>query len=619
MRAPDQSTGPLRCIVELYRSGHLDRRAFVTRATALGVGASAIHLILGQPAFAQEATPAASPEALTAFSAVGTENQTRGEGGELRIIQYQAVSSLSPHTAAGYSNFSAAQMVVEPLLAYLPDASLVPVLAAEVPSLENGGLSDDGLTMTVRLKEGIVWSDGEPLTSEDVVFTTEWVKNPENASTNMATYQIIESVEAIDDLTVQYTFVEPTAFWFEAITGYVAGPIYPKHVFDAAPEAAAAFSSNPIGTGPYVVESFTPNDNVVYAVNERYREPNKPFFDRITMKGGGDAAAAARAVAQTDEFDFAWGPQVERDVLESIVTEDSPAAFVPIDPVNMERLALNHADPATEVDGQRAEVNTPNPMLSDPAVREAISMAINREQIADSLYDPGSIAAVNVLTGDEAVVSPNTSYTFDPAAAAAMLEEAGWAMDGDVRARDGVQLQLTCSTATTPRRQKAQAVVKSNLEAIGFGVSLEAVDSGIFFDLSAGNDQSYVKFYWDMEIYIQPQTSTRPLRYMQQWYAGPENSNVAQRSNGWSGSNNARWVNAEYDALYEQAESELDPDRLADLFIQMNDLIIQHHVLVPLVFVSTASIASTKLLMDNLIVASFAGTYANIANWRWAE
>src|SRR5690606_23277071 len=121
--------------------------------------------------------------------------------------------------------------------------------------------------------------------------------------------------------------------------------------------------TNPIGTGPYVVESFVPNDEAIYVVNENYREPNKPFFDRVYLKGGGDAAAAARAVLQTGEFHYAWNIVLEPDVLAQMETEDGPGEIlaVPGVSVSVERVNLNFSDPWTEVDGQRSEMNTPHP------------------------------------------------------------------------------------------------------------------------------------------------------------------------------------------------------------------------------------------------------------------
>lgn len=608
-----------RDLLNQLRAGTLSRRRFALAASALGLPPALI-AAAAQRVAAQDATPSDAEYFVSdgTPNESGMEGRTRGEGGELRIIQYQAPTILSPHTATGYKDFDAAQLVIEPLFTYLPDGQLYGVLIEEVPTLENGLLAEDGTTVTLKLKEGMLWSDGEPVTANDIAFTVDWVKDPANATTTKGTYAVIESVEVQDDLTALVTFTQPNPFWFEPFTSYTTGMLYPKHILEVE-GAHDAFVMKPVGTGPYKVESFTPNDEIQFVINENYREENKPFFERVLLKGGGDGAAAARAVLQTGEFDFAWGPGVEPDILDSMMGPDTLGALVPTLPVNVERMAINHSDPWTEVDGQTSEMNTPHPVLSDPAVRKAMSLAIDRQLIADQFYGLGSTAAVNVINGDPAVESPNIEYVFDAAQAEQVLEEAGWVKDGDVRSRDGNELSLVFASPVSGRRQKTQAVIKANLEAIGFKIQLEQVDSGIFFDASEGNEQSFNKFPWDLMLYVMPQGSTRPLTYMEQWYSGPERENVSQKSNAWTGSNIVRWVNEEYDELWRKAQGETNPDALIETFIAMNDLVMENHVIVPVVVIGGGSIGANTLRMETLVTGSFSGAYANIANWNTLE
>ncbi len=608
-----------RQLVDQLRAGTLSRRKFAQMAAALGLPPALITAAATRVS-AQDATP----EEIDYFTSDGSPNdsgmegRTRGEGGELRIIQYQAPTILSPHTATGYKDFDASQLTIEPLFGYLPDGQLYGILIDEVPTLENGLLSEDGLTVTLKLKEGLLWSDGEPVTADDIAFTVDWVLDDANATTTRGTYAIIESVEVQDERTALVTFTQPNPFWFEPFTSYTTGMLYPRHILEVE-GAHESFVIAPVGTGPYKVESFTPNDEIQFVMNENYREANKPFFSRVMLKGGGDGAAAARAVLSTGEFDFAWGPGVEPDILNSMMGEESLGALVPVLPVNVERMAINHSDPWTEVDGQTSEVNTPHPILSDPVVREAMSIAIDRQLIADQFYGLGSTAAINVINGDLAIESPNTEYVFDAAAAEKLLDDAGWVMDGDVRAKDGMELSFVFASPISGRRQKTQSVIKANLEAIGFKIQLEQVDAGIFFDASEGNDQSFNKFPWDLMLYIMPQGSTRPLTYMEQWYSGPELENVAQASNAWTGSNIVRWVNEEYDELWRSAQGQTDPEALIDTFIAMNDLVVGNHVLVPVVVVGGGSIGANRLRMETLVTGSFSGAYANIANWNTVD
>ncbi len=435
---------------------------------------------------------------------------------------------------------------------------------------------------------------------------------------NQTVADTIADIEVVDELTARVTFKGPNPLWFENHAGTSTGFVYPKHILDAAPEVLDAFLLKPIGTGPYVVETFTPNDQVTYIANEAYRESNKPFFARVTLKGGGDAASAARAVIQTGEYDFAWNLQVEPDILEGMVSDGNPGRLVVALGTNVERIDFNFSDPNTEVNGQRSEMNTPHPFFSDPVVREAAFIAVDREQIANTFYEGaegGEPAATNIIEGIEAIESPNNQLEYNPDRANQLLDEAGWTRDGDVRSKDGVELSVRYATSVNQVRQKTQAVVKQNLEAIGFKVELISVDAAIYFDTGPGNEQNIYKFYWDLEMYQSVPTNPTPLNYMEAWYAGPEGSNIAQASNEWTEDNTSRYRNPEYDVLLEQARTETDPETLANLFIQMNDILIADHASIPLVRVGSKVGVINTLNEENLALGPFSYHYWNIANW----
>jgi peptide/nickel transport system substrate-binding protein len=285
---------------------------------------------------------------------------------------------------------------------------------------------------------------------------------------------------------------------------------------------------------------------------------------------------------------------------------------------SVERAAINFTDPNKEVNGERSQKDTPHPFFTDKAVRQALSLATDRDTIAAQFYagPPGEPAATNILTGISVVESPNTSYEFNIDKAKQTLDAAGWALDGDVRKKDGVELKIVYSTTINPVRQKTQAVNKQNWEAAGFKVQLKQVDSGIYFDSSAGNDQNISHFYTDVQMYTDNPSYTYPLNYMQNWYAGPDGSNISQKSNGWSGVNSGRFQNADYDAAYEAASKETDAEKAAQLFIQMNDIVINELAVIPEVHRSAATYAiSNTLVNDNIAVSFFEGDYWNIANW----
>jgi len=389
MSSPSTS-GPIRGLFQSLKAGHISRRQFIERSTLAGVGASAaVFLANTAQAGAQEASPDASAAAGSAERpSAGTEGQTRGEGGTLRILQWQAPSLLSPLNASGVKDYLASVLVLEPLMHYLTDATLIPNLVKEVPTVENGLLAEDLTSVTYNLLEGVTWSDGTPFTANDVRFTWEWTVDAEDTyasnSVNQTVAETIADVEVVDDLTVTVRFNQPNPLWFENHAGTSTGFVYPMHILGEDPAALDAFLLSPIGTGPYVVNSFTVNDQVIYGVNENYREANKPFFSEVVIKGGGDAASAARATIQTGEYDFAWNLQVEPDILEGMASDDNPGHLLVALGTNVERIDFNFSDPNAEVDGQRSEMNTPHPFFSDPVVREAAFLAVDRETIANS-------------------------------------------------------------------------------------------------------------------------------------------------------------------------------------------------------------------------------------------
>src|SRR5215216_88495 len=545
--------GPLATLHTELRSGTITRREFTLRALALGVGMPIISFILR--AETASALPGrhigwgVAAQGVAGPPAEGMDGRTRGEGGELKIIQWQAPSLLSPHVSTGDKDYLAACLIMEPLMHYLPDGTLIPNLIAEVPTVENGLLGEDLKSVTYKLLDGVTWADGEPLTADDVVFTWQWVIEPANASTSAGVFEAIESIEVVDPQTVKVSFAEPNATWFQPHAGSSFGFVYSKHVLDVEDGKAAhdAFLLNPVGTGPYKVESFSPNDQVVYVINENYRDPNKPYFERVNLKGGGDAASAARAVLQTGEYDFAWNLQVEPQILDEL-EQGGKGTVIVARGNSVERIMVQFADLNTETDGERAKLGTVNPTMGDKAVRQALNLAVQRDVISQQLYfGEDEPATANILTGIPSMESPNTSWEFNVEEAKRILEEAGWTMQGDVRAKDGVELNITFVTTISSVRQKEQAIIKQALDQIGFRTELRQVDAAVFFDSSPGNEQNVNHFYNDLQMYTDNPTSPVPVSYMLSWYAGPEGANVPQKANGWSQLNYGRYSNPEYD------------------------------------------------------------------------
>ena len=542
-----------------------------------------VSLLLVLATLISSCAPATVPPATTGEQASSAPAATgRGAGDTLRLIWWQAPTILNPHLATGGKDTDASRIVYEPLASYNAAGELVPFLAAEIPSLENGGVAADGKSVTWKLRVDVKWADGEPFTAADVKFTYDYIADPATGATSGSAYSGIERVEVIDPTTVKVSFKEVTPVWARPFVG-ANGPIIPQHIFKdfiGAKSSEAPANLQPVGTGAYQVVEFKPGDIIVLEPNPNFREADKPYFSRVELKGGGDATSAARAVLQTGDADYAWNLQVEAQVLDQLAKEGQ--GYLLLNPGgNSERIELNRADPNQEVDGEQASVQSPHPFFTDLKVRQAFSLAVDRQTIVDQLYGPAGQVTSNAVVAPPTVVSPNTSFEFNLEKAAALLDEAGWTdSDGDgVREKDGVKLQILFQSSVNPVRQKTQEIIKQSLESIGFGVELKSVDSTVFFNNDPANPDTFKHFYADAQLYTTGSSSPDPGDYLEDFTC----AEIVTKANEWSKGNLTRWCDPAYDALVLQAKTELDPAKRQAIYIQLNDLLINDVVIIPVV------------------------------------
>ncbi|MBE9156092.1 peptide ABC transporter substrate-binding protein [Nodosilinea sp. LEGE 06152] len=542
----------------------------------------------------------------------GTETSAASDD-TLRLLYWQAPTILNPHFSSGFKDSEASRITLEPLASFDADGNMVLFLAAEEPTLDNGGVAADGTSVTWKLKEGITWSDGTPFTAEDVAFTYEFIVNPEVATVNAGTYELVESVEAVDDTTVRITFKEPNPAWYLVFTG-TEGMVLPKHMFEAynGPNGREAPANTmPVGTGAYRVTSFTPGDVIVYEANPNYRDANQLAFSRVELKGGGDATSAARAVLQTGDVDYANNLQVEAAILEQLEAAGQGQVVTNFGSL-VERIIFNFTDPnQATADGETSSVEFPHPMFSDRLVRQAISLAIDRDTIAAQLYGPTGQPTTNFLVAPGPFASSNTSYDYDPEAAEALLDAAGWidSNNNGTRDKDGQEMQVVFQTSVNPVRQKTQEIVKQSLEQIGVGVELKSIDASVYFSGDPASRETLDRFSADLQMFATGNTNPDPGAYIQTYTC----NEIAQKANNWSGSNYARYCNPEFDALWQQAAATLDPEERQDLFIQMNDLLINDAAVLPIVHRADVSGVSNRLTGINLTPWDLS-TW-NIADW----
>jgi len=570
----------LRGLIESVRRGTLSRRAFTLRMIGLGLTA-----------------PLAARMLTSSGVAVAAENPVykptkRGGGGALRVLWWQGPTLLNPHFAVGTKDQDGSRAFYEPLASWDPDGNLVPVLAAEIPSIENGGLAKDGLSVTWKLKPGVKWHDGQPFTADDCVFTWQYAADPATAATTIGTYQDI-SVKKVDDHTIRIEFEKPTPFWADPFVG-VYGMVLPKHVFEpyqGARSRDAPANLVPVGTGPYLFVGFNPGDRVQGKLNPDYHQENRPYFDTFEMKGGGDAVSAARAVMQTGEYDFAWNMQVEDVILKRLEAGGKGHAEITATG-NVEHIELNNTDPTKEIDGERSSVRAKHPFLTDPAVRQALNLLVDRASVHEYIYGRTGFDTANFVNNPERFKSKNTHFEFSVDKASKLLDDAGWKPGADgVREKNGVKLNLVFQTSINAPRQKTQEIVKQACQKAGISVEIKTVTASVFFSSDVANPDTYTHFYCEIQMFTTTMTQPDPGVFMRQFLS----AEVAAKANKWQGRNITRWQNAEYDKLFHDAESELDPVRRAALFIAMNDLVIKNVVVIPVVYRPLVSAVSNQL------------------------
>jgi peptide/nickel transport system substrate-binding protein len=588
----------LRELIGAVKTGRVSRRAFVRKIVGLGLTAPVAGRLLTHAGLAQAPIRAEY------------KPTTAGGGGALKTLFWQAPTLLNPHFAVGAKDAEGCRIFYEPLAAWDADGNLVPMLAAEIPDIENGGLAADGMSVTWKLKRDVQWHDGQPFTADDVVFNWEYATDPATAAVTIGGYERVTAVEKIDPFTVRVRFDKPTPFW----AGRANGMIVPKHLFEpykGANSRDAPGNLKPVGTGPYRFVDFKPGDLVKGERNPSYHVPKRPHFDTIELKGGGDAVSAARAVIQTGEYDYAWNTQVEDEILLRLENSGNAKGRVGIVPsMAVEHIQLNSTDPWIEIDGERSSTKKKHPLLNDPAVRQALHLLVDRASVQAHIYGRTGIATGNFINSPERFVSKNTRWEFSIDKANQLLDEASWKRGPDgIRAKDGKKLKLVFQTSTNAPRQKTQAIVKQACQKAGIDVELKSVTASVYFSSDVANPDTTRKFYADIQMYtFGVGAPPDPEGFMRQFLS----TEIAAKENKWQGRNVTRWRSEAYDGLFHAAEGELDPVKRAALFIAMNDMVVEDGVVIPIVNRPQVSAMSERLKAP---LSGWDNTFWNLKDW----
>lgn len=493
---------------------------------------------------------------------------TGAEGGTLTVGLFQEPDNLNPYLAVQTASRLVRELTLEGLVAADPEGNYIPELAAEVPTVDNGGISEDGLTITYTLKEGITWSDGDPFTSADVKFTWEAIMDEGNAVNSQTGYELIESVETPDDTTVVITFSELYAPALSLFS--IADTVLPAHVLDGEVMGNSDFSRTPEGTGPFVVSEWNSGDSIILDRNPNFRGEGQPMMDQIVFKIIPDQQAGV-AQLQSGDIDVLWN--LDESVvaavegMEGIELQVTPSS-------NVEYLGLNLSARGT------ADPSQPHPILGDEAVRQALSLAIDRTPIIEELLGGRTEAATSPIglgwAAPEGLELPPT----DPDEATQLLEEAGWTdEDGDgIREKDGTRLSLEITTpAGQAIREQTEQVLQEQFAAIGVELTINNVPAATLF----GNwDENGMLKRGDFDIVMDTWgADLDPAAFLSTLFKSDQIPTEDNAGEGW---NFFRLQDSELDAAIEAGSASLDQEERKDAYRVAAERIIDNLVYIPL-------------------------------------
>ncbi|MGK7754742.1 MULTISPECIES: peptide ABC transporter substrate-binding protein [unclassified Roseovarius] len=539
----------------------------------------------------------------------------RASDGQVNLIFWQAPSILNPYLSGGIKDVESASLVLEPLARYDETGEMVPWLVDEIPTVENGGIGEDFRSITWRLSDDLKWSDGTPVTATDVAFTWTYCTAEGGGCAHVDKFAGITDIETPDERTVTIRFEEAKPFPYDAFVGATSPILQANQFADCLGERAPTCTEanfHPIGTGPFVVDEFRTGDTVRMSANPHYRDPAKPAFASLMIKGGGTAENAGRAVLETADYDYAWNLQLPPEVLDGMQAAgkgEVVSAFGTL----VERIVINLTDPSSGLGDARSTLAHPHPILTDVSVRQALSMAIDREILVEIGYGEAGRVTCNILPAPELYASDanEACKVQDIEGAKAILDSAGWTdSDGDgVRDKDGIALRLLFQTSTNAVRQTFQAAIKSWWSELGVETELRNVDGNVFFGSDPNSPDTYQKFYADIQMYAQMFDGTDPEAYMASWTC----DRIPTPENQWQGTNIPRFCNGAYDALASEMSETGGLEDRAELARAMNDMLVQDFVIQPLVHRGRVSAHVNSL--GGVILNAWDSELWNAADW----
>ena len=555
--------------------------------SACGAGAPATESATEAPATTQEAAPATE--------AAPSEE---GGGGTVTLILPEEPTTLNYFLAdAAIVRQAAEATSMTGLVTIDEKGEFVPMLAQELPTLDNGGLSDDYLTVTWKLRDGLKWSDGEPLTSDDIKFTVEVLSNPNSgAVSGTGGFDLITNVETPDDTTAVLTYSQPYPGYLDQF----AYGLLPRHA-TGNPEEMSSWDWNrqPVGAGPFVVSDWVSGESITMTRNPNYFEEGKPYLDSLVFRIVPEPAAQT-AMMLNGEAQFHLWPGEFKEDYDKLLAGKATQHLIP----GIWNMAIDF-NLSAPFDGDPSAA-APHPILGDIRVRQAIAHAINYDSLQQDVLKGSVSNSTNPFAYGWYQCDLPRKYGYDVEKANQLLEEAGWVMGDDgIRvargakyAPDGTRLSLELQgyTAFDPLQLTEEFIVE-NLKAVGIEARIQNYDFSIIFGSFEDNSPRMIGDY-DMLIFDRGFT-TEPQGYVSDAYT----STSIPTAENPTGGNYFRWVNPDVDKALETAGSSFDQQVRKDAYCQVGQAVIDD---IPQIYL--------YLFQDNYGVADSLTGY-NLSTW----
>ncbi|MBI4786954.1 MAG: peptide ABC transporter substrate-binding protein [Chloroflexi bacterium] len=469
----------------------------------------------------------------------------RRQGGTVTLALSQEPDTLNPYLASQRAAGEVHTFVVQGLLGVNEKGEFYPVLATDVPTQENSGVSADGLTITYHLRQGIQWSDGQPFTCDDVRFTWQAVVHPKSGAVGTSGYREIESVTCPDAHTAVIKF---QTFYAGYLVPFWA--ILPRHATgDPSVMARWDYNRRPVGTGPFQISEWVSGDHITLVPNPNYR--GQPQLDSVVIQFVPSREVALQLL-QTAQV------TIVGDLVEANLPQLANAPGIAIDKApspRSERLLLNLADP--NIDTPAEPLKQPHPILADPRVREALELAINKQEIVDHLLFGQATVGTNELNSG-AFKCDAPFGEFNPDRARQLLDQAGWRLGADgVRvaegapfASDGTRLRLKLQGPSGDAlREQVEQVLLDRWKEVGVEAYIEnAPTAALFGTWESGSVARHGKF--DILIYTTGLPIPDPHSQIETYFASWQ---IPLASNKGAGYNYSRWINPLADAAIKSA------------------------------------------------------------------